>query len=402
MNRLGLILIGAAAGAALMIAPALFFGRAKTAAGGHEGHDHGAHEEEGHEEPGDEVSLTPGALRAAGVAVAKAEKRAMDAPIHAIGAIATNNEKVAHVTPRIRGRVEKIAATLGKHVCRGDELAVLDSIELGAASATYLKSKVAHEAAHANFEREERLRAKEATTEPDYLAAKAADRTAEAELKGARETLLLLGLTSAQIDALSWDQKESMSLFPILAPFDGTIIEMHITLGEMIDTADRIFTIADLKTLWAILDVSPKDAVRIKADQRADLRLEGLPEIVPAAIKYVGDLVRTDTRTTQIWCTVDNSAGRLKPGMFVTASIPGEGRKSIAVPADAVQTIGETAVVFVRVEEGKFKKTPVTLGRKAGDWQEILGGLKLDDEVATAGSFVLKSEFLRGLMEHSH
>jgi cobalt-zinc-cadmium efflux system membrane fusion protein len=395
------MLIGAAIGAALMIAPAFLFGRAK-AAGGHAGHDHGGHDEEGGEEPGDEVSLTPGALRAAGIAVVKAEKRAMDAPVHAIGAVATNNEKVAHVTPRIRGRVEKIAGTLGKQVCRGDELAVLDSVELGAASATYLKSKVAHEAAHANFEREERLRAKEATTEPDYLAAKAADRTAEAELKGARETLLLHGLTPAQIDALSWTQQNSMSVFPIVAPFDGTIIEMHITLGEMIDTADRIFTIADLKTLWVILDVSPKDAVRLKAGQRADLRLEGLPEVVPAAITYVGDLVRTDTRTTQIWCTVDNAAGRLKPGMFVTASIAGEGRKSIAVPADAVQTIGETTVVFVRVDEGRFKKTPVTLGRKAGDWQEILAGVKADDDVATAGSFVLKSEFLRGLMEHSH
>ncbi len=401
MNRLGSILIGVAIGAALMIAPAIYFGRAKAATG-HEGHDHGAHGDGKKEEPGNEVSLTPGALRSAGITLAKVEKRPMDDAVRATGAIAVNGEKLAHVTPRIRGRVERIGAVLGKQVRKGEQLALLDSIELGAASATLLKSKVAHEAAHANFERETRLRAKEATTEPDYLAAKAADQMAEAELKAARESLLLLGLTKAQIDALSWEQEGSMSLFPILAPFDGTIVEMHLTLGELADTSDRIFTIADLATVWVILDVSPKDAVRTKAGQRADLRLEGMPDIVEAKVTYVGDLVRVDTRTVQIWCVADNAGGRLKPGMFVTASIVGDGRKSIAVPADAVQTIGDVPVVFVRIEEGTFRKTPVTLGRKAGEWQEILAGVKLDDEVATSGSFVLKSEFLRSLMEHSH
>jgi multidrug efflux pump subunit AcrA (membrane-fusion protein) len=104
----------------------------------------------------------------------------------------------------------------------------------------------------------------------------------------------------------------------------------------------------------------------------------------------------------QVWVTVDNPQRRLKPGAFVTAMVGDEGRKSIVVPADAVQRIGETDVVFVRVDECKFRKTPVTLGRRTGEWQEVLAGLKPDEEVAITGSFILKSEFLRNLMEHSH
>jgi cobalt-zinc-cadmium efflux system membrane fusion protein len=399
MKSLTSMLIGVAVGAGLMLVPFL---ASRAPAPKPVAHDHDAHAGHDHGEPSDEVDLTPGALRSAGVVVGKAGKRAFDDAIRATGVIATNAERLAHVTPTIRGRVETIGATLGQQVKKGDTLATLNSVDLGNAAAAYLKAKVAHAAAHANFEREERLKAKEATTEPDYLAAKAADQTAEAEFKATRETLLLYGLAAGQIDALSWEQGESLSRFPILAPFDGTIVEMHITMGEVLDTSERIFTIADLSTVWLILDVTPRDAVRIRAGQRVEARMEGLADAVAGTVKYCGDLVRQDTRTVQVWSTVENPLRRLKPGAFVTAMIGDEGRKVIVVPAEAVQTIGETAVVFVRADESKFRKTAVTLGRKRGEWQEILAGLKPDDEVAIAGTFVLKSEFLRNLMEHSH
>jgi cobalt-zinc-cadmium efflux system membrane fusion protein len=308
MKTMTSLLIGAAIGAGLMLIPFLATRGSSPQTGGHD-HAHGAHEGHEDEEPSNEVELTPSAMKSAGIFVGKAEKRAVDDAVRATGVIATNAERLAHVTPTIRGRVEKIEATLGQQVKKGETLAILNSVDLGTAAATYLKAIVAHAAAHANFEREERLKAKEATTEPDYLAAKAADQTAEAEVKAARETLLLYGLTAQQIDALSWEQGEALSKFPILAPIDGTIVEMHITMGEIVDTSERVFTIADLSTVWVILDVTTRDAFRIRAGERADIRVDGIPDVVAGVVKYCSDLVRTETRTVQVWVTVDNPPG---------------------------------------------------------------------------------------------
>ena len=396
MKPLAALLLGAALGAAAMLGT-YFATRGAPPTPGHK--EHAPHEEH---EPSDEVDLSAEAMEAAAVAFGRVERRAFDDAVPATGSITTNAERLAHVTPTIRGRVETIGARLGQQVKKGDTLALLNSVDLGAAAAMYLKAKVAHAAAHANFEREERLKAKEATTEPDYLAAKAADQTAEAEFRAARETLILYGLAGAQVDALTWEREESLSRFPILAPFDGTIVEMHLTMGEMVDTGDRIFTIADLSTVWVVLDVSPRDAARVRPGRRAEVRAEGLAEPVVGTVTYAGDLVRIETRTVQVWATVENPHRKLKPGAFVTATIGGEEGSALVVPSEAVQTIGETPVVFIRSGERTFRRTPVTAGRKRGGWQEILAGVKPGEEVATTGSFILKSEFLRNLMEHSH
>jgi len=374
---------------------------------GHEDkHQHEEHEKKPeHKEAEGEVELSPEAVKTAGIEFAKVEKRPLGETLVLPGTITANQDRLAHVTPRIRGRVEKIGALLGQEVKRGDQLAALDSVDLGNARAAFMKARASRDATKTNFQREDRLLKREATTEPEYLTAKAAYETAEAEFRAARETLLLYGLQAKEIDALSWDHEQPIGYFPIVAPFDGTIIDKHITIGEVVDTGNNLFTIADLSTVWLLLDLPQKDLGKIKVGQMVEGRVQGSGDRLEGRVTYVPDTVRLETRTIEVRAAVENPDRKMKPGMFISATLhPTGGDAVLTVPGAAVQRLGETTVVFVRSkkEENHFERIPVTLGRRVADRFILVAGLKDGDEVIGEGSFILKSEFLRSEMAHDH
>jgi multidrug efflux pump subunit AcrA (membrane-fusion protein) len=113
-----------------------------------------------------------------------------------------------------------------------------------------------------------------------------------------------------------------------------------------------------------------------------------------------------ETRTLEARVELDNKAGLLKPGMYVTAHIADNedehAKEMIAVPLSSLQRLGEVPVVFVVKAPGVYERRAVTLGQRYGDWQEVLVGLEAGEMVVTEGSFTLKSELLRSQMGHSH
>lgn len=397
-------------GALLMLSGVLVLGPERPVRKPQEtGHDHG--HEEGHEHAGhahgdeDEIALPPKAILAAGVRVEKIERRPLAGAIRATGTVVSNQDRLVHVTPRIRGRIEEIDAPLGQDVERGQVLAVLDSVELGTARAGYLKAQAAREAAEAGLAREERLMKQGISTEADLLAAKAAFLTADAERRMARETLLLYGLPAQEVDALSWDHDDPIGHCPIRAPSGGTIVQRHMSVGEVVGTEDRILTIADLSTVWVLVDVFPRDLGRLRLGQPAECRMEGVPGAVRGTVTHVADFVRAETRTIQARVEIDNRARRVKPGMFVTALLFDAGAKRVlALPRDAIQSVEGRSVAFVqdRARPGRFRRVEVTLGSEYGPWREVLKGLEEGDDVVVSGAFILKSELLRGQMGHQH
>ena len=405
MKTFGFVALGVVVGAGLMFVAAPYLPKGAPE-DPHAGHDHGAPAEE--KEPPvqeNEVELTAATATRIGLTVEQVELRTVSSLIRATGTIASNADLMSHVTPRIRGRVDTVQATLGQKVRKGDVLAVLDSVDLGVARAALLKAKAMLSAAQANFEREDRLLKKEATTEPDYLTAKAAHLMAEAEFRSSRETLLLYGLSAKEVDSLSWDHAEPIGKFPICAGIDGTIVEKHITVGEVIDTTDRIFTISDLSRVWLLVDVFRRDLAQIRIGQRVDVVLEGQGGRCEGRIVYIADAVRADTRTVEARVELVNDAHTLRPGSFASVSIEaGDPKAAVtAVSPEALQTMGETTFVFKKLEKADhYERVPVTVGRRSGPWVEILGGLAPGEEIVTQGSFILKSEMLRAQMGHGH
>ena len=125
-------------------------------------------------------------------------------------------------------------------------------------------------------------------------------------------------------------------------------------------------------------------------------------EKVEGRISYVGSLLGEQTRSARARVTVANPQGAWRPGLFVTVSVlGGEQTVAVSVPAEAVQTIADQAVVFRAAGQG-FEAVPVKTGRSDARRVEIVQGLAAGDKVAAANAFVLKAELGKAGASHDH
>jgi cobalt-zinc-cadmium efflux system membrane fusion protein len=362
-----------------------------------------SHSKEGH------VKLSDQALKTLKLKTEVVEQRSMGSEIETTAVIEPNRNRIAHVSPRISGRVVDVKAVLGDGVEKGEILAELDSIELGQTKAEYLKSKANLEVARSNYSREDRLFNKKITSEKDYLYAKAEFIRSESALNTAIETLKLLGLKDQEIGSLKWQGKDKpTSNFPLIAPFTGTVVEQHIVLGEFIKPEDKPYTIADLSHLWIQLDIYEKDLRWIENSKSVDINVNAYPgQHFEGNVTYISDILDESTRTAKARVEVLNMDGKLKPGMFATATIlipSSEDEEVIVIPSSAIQQIeGETAV-FVQEGEYSFVMRGVSLGKETGVYIHVLQGLDPGDRVVTQGAFDLKSILLKEELGggHSH
>lgn len=349
---------------------------------------------------GARVVLSPAAVSGLGLETAPAERRALDATIRTTAVIRANENRLAHVSPRIPGKVVEVKAVLGDRVESGQVLAFLDSLELGEKKSAFLQARANLAVAQRGYEREDRLFKQRISSEKDYLESKGELERSDAAYRAAREALRLLGLADAAIDDITWGGRDHpLSHFPILAPFAGTVIEQHITLGELIEPEEKPYTIADLSTLWILLDVYEKDLGRIGVGTAAEVRVDAYPdERFSGRIAYVSDLVDEATRTARARVEVGNREGRLRPGMFARAivTLPSEQPASvITIPSAAVQRIDGRPVAFVAESAGSYAVRPVTLGLETNGTVEVREGVAEGERVVTEGSFTLKSEVLK-------
>lgn len=370
--------------------------------------------EKGHEDETDEHSeaegflkLPPGALKTLSLETAPAELRSLGGEIKTTAVIEPDQTRIAHVGPRIPGRAINVKAFLGDRVKKGQVLAELDSIELGQAKADYLKAKANLQVASANYQREDRLYKKQISSEKEYLDARGEFFRSEAEMNSSRETLRLLGLTDKEINNLTWDSgKHPPSHFPLLAPFDGTVTEQHIVLGELIKPEDKPYTLADLSHLWIQLDIYEKDLGWVNTGKEVAIKVDSYPDDhFNGKLTYISDILDESTRTAKARVEILNSEGKLKPGMFATAAItiPSQDSKEyVVIPSTAIQRIEGETVVFIQDDENSFEMKKVTIGNKTGDYVKVFKGIKPGERVVTKGGFYLKSSLLKDEMGEGH
>jgi len=368
---------------------------------GHEDHA------DGHSGTADHIELSEEALKTINLKTSVAERRPISSEIKTTAVIEPNRTKIAHVSPRISGRAVDVKAFLGDSVKKGQVLAKLDSIELGQTKAQYLKSKANLEVARANYSREGRLFKKQISSEKEYLDAKAEFLRSEAALNKERETLRLLGLNDEEIKSLKWrGSRQPASVFPLIAPFTGTVVEQHIVLGEFIKPEDKPYTIADLSHLWIQLDIYENDLRWVEDGKTVDIDVNSYPgESFKGTVTYINDILDESTRTVKARVEVLNSDGKLKPGMFATATISvplSDSEEVIAVPGSAIVQIQDKSVVFVQEGESSFKMIVVTLGQNSGEYVEVVKGLDPGDKVVIEGGFYLKSVLLKEELGEGH
>jgi len=367
------------------------------------------HEDEGHEEG--VVELSAAKVAAAGIETATASLTSLPAVLSTTGQVDFNQDRLAHVSPRIPGRVHDVRAGLGEQVRRGDVLAMLDSLELGRSKAEYLQAKAREQLKSENYEREKGLYGDRISSEQEMLAARAAHIEAEAELRGAEETLHLYGLTDTEVASVTYENP-GRSMFAIRAPLAGKIVEKHVTVGELVSPERNLFSLADLSEVWVWIDVYERDLRQVHVEDQVDLRVDAFPDLVfRGTVSYLSDQVDPDTRRVRARIDVKNPRGELRPGMFAQVELSdphGEGTTDIDVPAltvpeEAVQRDGDSMIVFIDLGERRFERRVVGVGRTTAGLVEVTEGLSAGDVVASAGVFFLKSELAKGeLGEDEH
>ena len=222
--------------------------------------EHSDHEEE----EGDAIKLSQEEQRAAGIEVARVEPRAIAERLVLTAVIQPNLDRLAHVAPRVAGRIVRVMAKLGDSVRAGETLALLDSVELGEARSVYAQAASEHAMAKANFERVEKpARRADRSREGVPARAQRVREVACGAARGRRQAAVARGCAGRRQATAG-----SPSVFPLNAPFAGTVIEKDAVLGELAQPDKSIFTVADLSVLW-IDGESVREGSREGEDRRA-------------------------------------------------------------------------------------------------------------------------------------
>lgn len=375
-----------------------------------DGHGHGHAEASGHadeehheDEAGDhaggahqegEVELTEAQIKAAGITLATAQPARIQSRIELPGEIVFNADRTATVVPRLAGVVETVLADLGAQVQKGQVLAVIASPELAERRSALAAAQRRLALARTTYEREKSLWEEQISAKQDYLQAQQALHEAELAVANAREQLQAFGADAGEPGRLS--------RYEIRAPFDGMVIEKNVTLGESVSADAKLFRISDLSTVWADIAVPARALGVVRVGGKATVKATAFDSNAEGTITYVGSLVGQQTRAAKARITLPNPGGVWRPGLFVTVQVvAGDAQVPVTVAPEAVHTLEEQPVVFIRDDHGFFAQ-PVTLGRRDAQAVEIVQGLQAGTRYALGNSFVIKSELDKDSAAHSH
>ncbi|PTV57870.1 MULTISPECIES: efflux RND transporter periplasmic adaptor subunit [Pseudomonas] len=363
---------------------------------GEDSHGHAAaqavegHAEKEHGEEEGQMHLSIAQIESAGIQLADAGPRELGTAISFPGEIRFDEDRTAHVVPRVPGVVEAVHAELGQAVKRGQVLAVIASQQISDLRSEQQAAQRRLELARLTFQREQQLWQERISAEQDYLQARQALQEAEIALANARQKVAAVGPAGAG------------NRYELRAPFDAVVVEKHLTVGEVVDETSNAFTLSDLSRVWATFAVAPRDLGKVVTGREVTVSAPDLGAQVLGKVNYVGSLLGEQNRAATVRATLANPNGAWRPGLFVNVAVSVDRfDAAVAVPESALQTWEAQTVVFARTEEG-FEARPVKTGRRDAGQVEITSGLAAGTQVAAAGSFVLKSELGKGSAEHSH
>jgi len=343
------------------------------------------------------VAMPDVALKNNGIKIATANPATIKPTLTLPGEIIFNHHTIVQVVPRMPGLVTSVNRHVGQQVKKGEVLAVIESLMLAELRSQYLIAQKRLALARTTFEREKQLWKERITAKQDYLAAQ--------EMWGVAKTTLnlaLVKLRSLGAQPESSHLGQNLARFEILAPISGLIISKTTALGEILKEDKRIFTIADVSTVWTALTAYPKDLNVIKVGQNAVVKATSFNVVGKGKITYITTLIGKQTRTATVRIELDNKDGRWRPGMFVNAELVTEEiQVPVAITIDAIQTVRGRSVVFGRYGE-YFEIRPLELGRSDKRMAEVLKGLSVGEQYAAGNSYAIKAELGKGSAFFDH
>ncbi len=318
------------------------------------------------------VQLNDTQVQLGNIKTEKITKGAVGDQLTLTGTLNFNQYNMQSVSSRVMGRIEKLHyKNIGDYVPKGAPLAEIYSEELNNAKQEYLLAL-------------ERRQVLSGSTSIDF----------EQLVRGAKNKLLLWGMSEAQIAALS-RSKQAPSTTTIFSNAAGYITQLDIVEGDYVGEGGTIVTLANLSNLWAEAQVYSSQMSLVNRQSRAVVQIPDLDNrTVNGKIDFTNPELVSDSRVNLIRISVPNADGALKPGMPVYVLIENPKKNGLTLPINAVLRDGKTATVWVKTAKNTFKSKMVTIGLEFDDQIEILSGLKEGEEVVTSGAYLLNSEYI--------
>jgi len=332
-------------------------------------------------------------IQAAGIQLAQAEPRTLSTMLVLPGEVRFDEDRTSHIIPRVAGVVESVKANLGQSVKKGELLAVIASQQISDQRSELAASERRVELARTTFQRERQLWQDKISAEQDYLLARQALQEAEIALNNARQKMTALSGSAVLVGG---------NRYELRAPFAGVVVEKHLGVGEVVSETSNAFTLSDLSQVWVTFGVFPKDLNKVRVGKPVTVSSTEMGTQVQGTVAYVGNLLGEQTRTATVRISVPNPDDAWRPGLFVSVQLATDSYPAkVTVPQAAIQTVEDKPSVFVRTPEG-FITRHLELGASENGYVEVRQGLDAGTQVATVGSFILKSELGKGSAEHAH
>lgn len=367
-----------------------------TEAGEHAGDGHSGGEE--HSEGG-RVTLAQAAFRTARIRVEPVGTQAFGAAgggLQVPGQVEFEPERVALVSPRVAGRIERLTVVEGDRVRAGQTVALLTSPAYLTAQNDLVQ----------------------AVRRAELLAGTQDEQGARALAEAARRRLRLLGVGDGTISRIA-SGGEVDPVLPVPAPFAGSIVETLALAGAAVEAGTPLFKIADLSSVDVVAEVPERSMPLLRIGQRAAIAIPAYPALhFEGRVERLRDQLDPTTRTVKTIIHVSNPERALRPGMFANVTLDAPAGATGTAPAAAVLTIPESAVVtdgdaryvFVEVAPRSFERRAVVVESlsppgstlPAGSRVAVRSGLAAGERIAVSGAFTLKSEMAKAGFSHDH
>lgn len=340
---------------------------------------------------------TPEVARRIGLEVVATARRPFREVLACNARLAWDAGRYAHVAARAQGVIHEVAVDLGERVAAGQPLVTLHSTAVGEAEAAFVEALALAALWTKNHAREVSLAERGVGTQRAVLEAETKKVEAEVAVTRARQRLANLGVGAERQRALEAGEAPG-PLLVVRAPFDGEVVERHAVQGEVVEAGAPLLVVADPTRLWALIDVPEQDHPRVRVGQPVVLTLEApRGEPISTRIDWVSPELDPRTRTVTARAALHVPEGGLRANVFGKARITLHHDDDVVlVPQEAVQWEGCCNVVFVRRSETLYEPRKVTLGCATPGGYEVVAGLGPDEPVVTTGSFLLKTEILKG------
>lgn len=376
---------GAAAIAIVAGVGGLLIGRSASDQPAASEYSEGAEEEHG---PKGFVPMTAERMAASGIVVERVEAGSIASEILAQATVTAPPEGRAILTARADGAVVRITKRLGDPVGAGETIALLESRDAAQFVADRNAAAARERAAHAAWQREERLFRQQVTAREALEAARSAHDATEVELQRAETALRAAGVAGGGRH------------LAVRSPISGRITEVGTQLGAYVSAGTELFNVANARSIQVEAAVPAVDVQRVQPGDRGVVELPN-GGIVEAVVRSITPSLDPTSRAATVVLQVAGAPGGLTQGQGVRVRIAPRGAQAtgIVLPEEAVQQVEGRDVVFVQVKGG-FQAVPVSIGQRSGGRIEILGGVRPGQLVVTDGAFVLKSQLGAAEAEH--